>query len=369
MKRKIIILHEYGAKDHYTALFHLQKKGLLDISEREFNLSSSLKKFIKKRTSFEFKRFLMNFFWLSKSFIFPISNKNITIILGIAPFDWKLILIKRITKYSNVVLHTSWTSWNDNFHPRKNIFLSSRIKSLWRNYILNCVSGVAAVTPTVKNEIIKFCENSLVEKKIEIVYHAIHDISDIQRIKKNDNLTVLFVGNIIEQKGINKIITISELNEDVMFKFIGKGKLSDSIEKSKSKNIEYLGYINNKKELYKNYVTADVIILPSLRRGKWEELFGIALAEAMYHGCVPLVTNHPGPATILSGSFLTKNIFTEDDFIDDASKEIKKMKGDPSYLSNLKREANMCASSFTAENISKAWMKLIEIEVGNVKDL
>lgn len=99
--------------------------------------------------------------------------------------------------------------------------------------------------------------------------------------QKNNNLNIIYVGELSYRKGVDIIIkVIKESSPDFEFHIVGDGPLKkDLIQLSKSiKNCKVYGYITNK-ELTDLYTKADVIIFPS--RG---ESFGMAMVEGMFYG-------------------------------------------------------------------------------------
>ncbi|EGE4265802.1 glycosyl hydrolase family 1, partial [Escherichia coli] len=108
------------------------------------------------------------------------------------------------------------------------------------------------------------------------------------------------------------------------FKIMGNGSYSRKItELSRSKtNVEYLGYLSDKKLIAEQLRQTDIILLPSIKINGWEELFGIALIESMACGVVPITTDHKGPRTILKNKLLAELIFSENEFVESAQKII-----------------------------------------------
>ncbi len=358
MLKEIIILHDYGVRDHYIALNSVGSAST--IKEVEFTVVPTFFRGLIKFDLNKLRKSIFNLMWIVRSIINPKVNSDKNIILGMAPFDWRVIYIKRVVKCSNVILHTSWTSWNDDFHPRRNYFFSVYYKNIWRDFLRFNVNSIAAVTTTVKKEISLFCKDATIESKTYCVYHSIHDLP----VKKNDDsrtgtLKVIYAGNIIEQKGIFKILELCKINPDVEFTFIGKGPLLGEIENSNLTNVKCLGYISDKRKLYSEFSDNDLYLLPSLRKGKWEELFGIALVEAMYNGCIPLTTDHTGPSEILHESFLKENIFSEDLYVSGVNEFIGKLKSNPELIGVYKQEAFKVSQKFTASNLAKVWETML----------
>lgn len=122
--------------------------------------------------------------------------------------------------------------------------------------------------------------------------------------KSTDQLTFLYLGRVEERKGIFDILEVlpaisKELHN---FKLIiaGNGKIDRvkklSKEKKIERNIEILGYVNEKQrtKILKN---SDIFILPSYNEG-----LPMSLLEAMAYGVAPIVSKAGGiPDVIESG--------------------------------------------------------------------
>jgi glycosyltransferase involved in cell wall biosynthesis len=131
-------------------------------------------------------------------------------------------------------------------------------------------------------------------KKIEVIYNAI----DVARFKPADGkevgtredlvLTVASgLKNVIRLKGLDIFVEAAAYIPEV--KFLVLGLSNDDRETLKgmqsSENVEFRGYVDQE-ELITYYQKAKIYCQLSYR-----ESFGVALAEAMACGCVPVVTD------------------------------------------------------------------------------
>lgn len=112
--------------------------------------------------------------------------------------------------------------------------------------------------------------------------------SEFQRTK-NSIPKFLYVGRLIDQKNLQKLIKIFNTNGHLLY-IIGTGKLDKDLRKNALSNIKFLGYIPNNL-LDKYYKECDVFILPSL-----SEPWGLVTEEALFHGCVLVLSKNVGAA-------------------------------------------------------------------------
>lgn len=117
-----------------------------------------------------------------------------------------------------------------------------------------------------------------------------------------DKFVVLFVGRLIEIKGVRLLIEVAKRlsrMENIFFVFVGDGPLANELE-SVSKtlnNVSYEGRIKNR-DLYVYYNAADVIVMPSL----YEEGFGRVILEALSCATPVIASNRGGILEALDSS-------------------------------------------------------------------
>ena len=108
---------------------------------------------------------------------------------------------------------------------------------------------------------------------------------------KNKKFTILFVGRLIQKKGVKILVKIAQKLPSINFTFIGTGPLENYLESisKKYKNIKFLGKINNK-FLPKYYSQSHLLCVPSL----YQEGFGRVVMESVACGTPVLASNLGG---------------------------------------------------------------------------
>jgi glycosyltransferase involved in cell wall biosynthesis len=149
-----------------------------------------------------------------------------------------------------------------------------------------------------KNELIKLGIN---KNKIEVYRYWVNQdlfkLRDRQVLRKkygyqNNDFIVLFVGRLIEKKGLIPLIEGFNLFNDTEIKLLiaGTGPLEDYVKESseKNKNIIFLGGL--KSELLKDYYSiSNTLIIPSTH----DEGFGRVILEALSCG-IPIIASNRG---------------------------------------------------------------------------
>lgn len=154
-----------------------------------------------------------------------------------------------------------------------------------------------------------------------------------KKMKQNDTIRLLFVGRLINKKGVLLLLdVIEQMDKDINFSvdIFGDGEQKNIIEKSiyekKLENIVNMRGSVPYDEIEDAYINSDVFILPSLR-----ESGGSVLVEAMAHK-LPIVALDMAFARILNekqcGLFIDVNQ-SEDKIIKDMADSIEKLIHEP----------------------------------------
>lgn len=159
-------------------------------------------------------------------------------------------------------------------------------------FIANLADRIIAVSENNRKEIIGNLKIPL--DKIELIYHGIH----LDCCKNDDDFSpkqqlVLTVGDVtknnLKRKGLEVFIKTAKLLPHIDFFLAGAidNKMRDYLSRKYNipENLTITGWVPQE-TLHKFYRKAKVYVQVS-----YHEQFGCALAEAMAHKCVPVVTN------------------------------------------------------------------------------
>jgi len=280
--------------------------------------------------------------------LFNAGDPNSKVILGIAPYDFRLWLLAKIFRNYEIYIHNSWPNWNSNLVPKKFMFKVS--KKYWQFFFLNKIAGFFAVsTSTIKSVELAF------EKPIynsSVVYHSCEDFWFEKINTQIRSKRFIYVGRIEKDKGIGKIISLASNQQDYEFHIIGSGKLEHLLLAYNGDNMSFLGYISDRKKLRKAYDQSSFLLMPSIRSANWEEAFGISIIEAMSRGVIPITTDHAGPKEILTGE-LRLFVSTEQDYENHVDYLITTLTD--SQLEYYSQQVIERAKAFSVFNISKKW--------------
>lgn len=114
----------------------------------------------------------------------------------------------------------------------------------------------------------------------------------VRKRLKWDKFTVLFVGRLIETKGVKLLLEVLlKLNKKVQLVIIGTGPLTNEIKRAEKNflNLKYLGRVENN-DLPNFYSAADLVVVPSLV----DEGFGFVVMESVACGTPVLASKKGG---------------------------------------------------------------------------
>ena len=163
----------------------------------------------------------------------------------------------------------------------------------------------------------------------------------------SNQFTVLFVGRLIEKKGINLLIAVAKMLTNIQFIFIGVGPLDSQLsqEAESNGNIVFLGKKANR-ELVEFYNIADIFCIPS----QYEEGFGRVVIEAVSCG-IPVVGSSNGgikEALNKDVSILVKPT------INNIKESIQRLYNSNSELSKLKKNCfEYSRHEFSSDNLEQ----------------
>lgn len=124
--------------------------------------------------------------------------------------------------------------------------------------------------------------------RITVIYHGI-EASALENIKPKENLAITVAnvdrGNLL-RKGLEPFVRAARLIPECEFDIIGawRDRAIRHLQALASPNVQFTGWLSEA-DLRGYLSRASVYVQPSLHEG-----FGLAVAEAMLHQCVPVVT-------------------------------------------------------------------------------
>ena len=216
-----------------------------------------------------------------------------------------------------------------------------------------------------------FQQYSILHNSIDVTLFSNRaSAKDLQKLKEKLNIplqnkVLVFVGRIVEYKGIEKLIdAFYSIKGAYTLLIIGSSefglKTNTSFEKrikqkvERDKRIVFTGFIHNS-ELPKYYQLGDIAVLPSL----WKEPAGLTIIEAAACG-IPVITTKKGGIPEYLGS---EGIYVDvDDRIIDSLREaiLLVINNYDDYCKKAIRIQNRIISNYSASTYYKRFMEIVD---------
>lgn len=345
---KVYIVHEYGAPSHFYALDHLLASHGIPSAKYELNLLGQGKEAVKKCSFRPLLRMLRNLgFLLSLPFLKPAR-----VVLGLAPYDRSLVLLRPFLRRHQVYYFTSYTCWDGSRQVHRS---GPRTVAAWRDFLRRDVAHVFAVSEKTRTELIR---NGLaMDSDVTVVGHSYVTRPEITPGHRKDNRFIM-AGNLQAIKGIEELLDCFAARPDAYLTLVGKGPLEGKVREAESAypNIRYAGFISDQQVLFRLYMEHSFFLLNSKRIGGSEELFGMVLLEASACGLVPLASDHPGPCEIIRDG-VNGIIFPEGEL---ASAVDRCMAWSDEQYDQFRAAALENGRKYYVENMAGRWAKVLE---------
>lgn len=343
---RLFILHEYGDPRHFRALYHLEASGHLDIASAEFDIPKQVARILLRRGRASTARLTHNARHLVKLW----HATGQTIVVGAAPFDPMISLLRRLKARNRVIYFTSWPYWGQNVATPKRPLCMGQQRQ-WHEFLRD-VSAVG-VTRAARDGVARFGARAV---------HIPHCV-DVSRFvppvgrDKGSKTIILFVGHLIQRKGIDRLLEIASARpwDNVEFWFVGKGPYGPKISRlSRERPIRHLGFVSDQASLAELYRQSDILVLPAR-----EEKFGLVLLEAMASGLPVVTTDCVGPAEIVEngveGYVVSRNSTAA--FLE----ALEELVCEPATRSRLGSNARRKAErTYSTEAVAETWLQLLE---------
>lgn len=306
----IVIFTECPTRDYFRSLIFLEDQGKIKVEFMDSRFFYLLA--LKFYASFSFLRTLAHrLFGKPKEVVIIIRIKDVwksfisyftlpftrkTIVALFAPYGLMGVYLWILKKCNRkIIFYTSWPYWDEQQYVRKpNIF--TRI--FWNSFLQD--QQIVTVSKTGKKALQKY--SSFVEQ----IPHGV-DLVTFCSGEKKEEFTVLYVGRIIKEKGLEEVLFVAKELPYISFVFIGTGSLLEVLERRAEEwnllNVKFLGEIRDRKRLAQFFQESSVFVLNSYRIPKWEELYGIVILESLASGTPVISTDCVGPREIVQKDF------------------------------------------------------------------
>ncbi len=261
--------------------------------------------------------------WKKESVEFLVQARS-TSVLGLAPLVHNpMELLKKIREFRPDIIHYHWPCGTFDFlfgYVRKigapvlvtlHVAVGSHhnvLDKVWYCHFtmlklhLNKIAGVNCISKFILKQVQK--RTKLPASKVFLEYAGIDEsVFCPEPRKENDTLNLLFVGQIMPEKGIDVLIKAVRRvaqKRKVVLSIVGSGHLKPLLIRATKEDacIKWVGFVKGQKEIASHYAQADLTVLPT----RWDEAFSLVPVESLSCGTPVMATNKGGtPEIIIPG--------------------------------------------------------------------
>lgn len=349
-KPRVRIIHETNPRKYFPAIFELARRGEIEISgEHRYSVVKEwLRSWLIDRKPFTSRtRHAFEDLWVRLRIPFI---RDEVVVLAFAPWDWRLLIYGPLVLRNRIVYHTSWPYWQLGETPRRYGVFDRPMSWWWRRVLRHPNVHTVVVLEAPRQSLHEFGVSS------QVIPHAVEGLfyEAARQIRNDGPLRLVFVGELSTKKGVDVLLRLADELESVSLTLIGNGPLRNECDAAASRGaVRFLGQIDDRRQLAEELASQDVLILLSKRTGKWEELFGIVLTEAMAAGLGVITARHVGPVSILGDRGLG-NLFDDGD-VEGPTALIERLASDSQFLADFKAAHRHLADEYRVDRVADAW--------------
>jgi glycosyltransferase involved in cell wall biosynthesis len=353
MKYEVISLqpHKVEGRAYFEHFSYLERQNIVRMNYLEYSLHKQVVWILRGKENSPLTRVVKNTFGIMELFM----SRGMTLIIGAAAFSPFAFLINKLKARHKCIFYTSWPYWEEERFP-KTMFQSS-LKKAWRKFL----DGIICVSVTEYP-----CKT--LAKYGAIPYYIPYAVNlELFRpaISRpfSSTVRVLFVGHLMEAKGIALILSIIRKYkwENAEFVFVGNGPYKGEIIRMQKEGhpVRYLGFCESKSKLVSIYQRSDILILPSIITKRDEEKFGVVLIEAMACQLPVIASDCIGPRQVVEDA-VTGIVIPQND--QEALRDaILKLIKAPELRSKFGENGRKRVQKFyNVKIVAKKWLKVIE---------
>ncbi|WBP96210.1 glycosyltransferase [Mycolicibacterium neoaurum] len=360
-KPQVRLIHETNPEKYFPALYELDRDRQISLvgAHRYSVLKEWLRSWLRERKPIR-ARTIAALDDLKLRLRLPRIHGEV-VVLGFAPWDWRMLLYSVLVRRNWLIYHTSWPNWQPGSARRQYGILTPVFRRLWLRVLRQPNVRVVAVLEKTKQSL-----REAYGVDAEVIPHAVPEVffeaRRSQVVEPGQPLRLIHVGELSEKKGIPQLLAIMEAigDERLTLTIVGDGPLREqcTTAAASSPAIEFIGPVSDRAKLARLMASHDLLVLLSQRDSTWEELFGIVIAEGMAAGLGVIASNHIGPRFLLGDAALG-NLF-EDNDIDGPLELIKALAGDHDELRAMKESHHGLADRFRLPVVAQRWSSVID---------
>lgn len=281
-------------------------------------------------------------------------DRGRTLILGFEPHSLMTLLINRLKQRHRCIHWSSWPWFLEDFSGRS---LVPFRKQLCRAFL----DGVVSVA-TIKQSVEALSQFGSAAQYIPYsvdteLFRPASPRHSAGRVR------VLFAGALIETKGIGLLLDVIRNStwDNTEFWFAGRGPFEGEIKSMEAAGlpVRYMGFVGTRKDMVHLYQDADIFVLPSIKKGRTEERFGIVLIEAMACNSAVIATDCIGPRQVIENG--KTGILIPQNNAQALRETLKDLVRSPEKRAELGRNGRLEAEQvYDTRVVARQWLEVIK---------
>lgn len=288
-----------------------------------------------------------------------------TVLMGFAPWDWRLLVYRGLARRNRILYHTSWHDWGLDRTPRqpKPQAFKRWLRDQWLAFLRHPNVTTVAVTPVVAEAV-----RSAAGVEARVIPHAVPEVffeagaAKAAAAAGQGPLKLLFVGELSEKKGLRLLLEMMPrlAGQGISLTVVGDGALAGEVKRAAAapgSGVSFLGPVRDRQKLAQIMAGQDVLMLLSQKTETWEELFGIVVVEALAAGLAVVASDHVGPRGILApveGAGLVPQ-----DAVAQTETMLRDMAADRARLDALRIRQAPVARAYAVDRVAARWLETI----------
>jgi glycosyltransferase involved in cell wall biosynthesis len=283
------------------------------------------------------------------------SVRGKTVVIGVAPWDFRLLYLMLRLRHNRLIYQTSWPWWDGHRVPRNYGVFMPLMRWAFRLALRRPGVVVVAVTQAAA-ESVAACIPGTAPC---VIPHVITDAFFCHRARFMNPFRILFVGELSEKKGFREFLAVGEqLGNSVELEIVGDGPLRGLARSAALRSgCNWHGKVIDRNQLAEIASGCQLFLSLARKTSGWEELFGMAIIEAMAVGLPCIVSNHIGPRGIIRHGH--DGFLVEEGNLDGVKSCIDRLMNDRIQWYSVATAAVETASQFSIPVVSCRWRKLL----------
>ena len=271
-------------------------------------------------------------------------------VLCLGPWDYRFPRLARGA--GAFILYTSWPIWDSSYSARFPETKLRRIRRQWKSVLESDAVFVAGTAQNVVNGI--HAAFDLKHEAVAVGHTIGTRFYEMKRADHSASPTLGIVTRPGEQKGLSRALSVLQGSMAKRIIVAGETDLESSCVTAE---VELRGRLTG--DQMAHFVEEiDILLVPSARSARWEELFGMAAAEAMAAGRPVIATSHEGPTALL-GHRLREYAVSESSFVAYGSILVDRLASDPSLYAHVSAISRDQAHQYRPEIVAERWIELL----------